>query len=56
VPLSIRQGYEEAYKIKELSPNAATTLARRTLQGMIRHRWNLSGKRKLSQEINRISY
>lgn len=36
VPLAIRNDYEEACKILNLSPKAAATLARRCLQGMIR--------------------
>ena len=36
VPLQIRQDYEEAYAILNLSPKASATLSRRCLQGMIR--------------------
>lgn len=34
--------FNEAWLILELSPKAAATLARRALQGMIRHRWEIS--------------
>lgn len=53
VPLTIRQDYEEACKIKELSPKSSATLARRALQGMIRNFWGISGK-SLYDEINQI--
>lgn len=36
VPQVVREDYEEAYLIKDLSPKAAATLCRRSLQGMIR--------------------
>lgn len=36
IPLAIRQDYEEACKIRDLSPKASATLSRRCLQGLIR--------------------
>ena len=36
VPLVVKNDYEEAYLIKDLSPKAAATLCRRALQAMIR--------------------
>jgi hypothetical protein len=36
VPAAIREDYEEACKIRELSPKASATLARRALQGILR--------------------
>jgi hypothetical protein len=36
VPLAIRQDYAEACLIRDLSPKAAATLARRSLQGILR--------------------
>jgi hypothetical protein len=53
VPKPIRDDYEEACLIKDLSPKASATLARRCLQGMIRDFWRVA-KPKLSQEISEI--
>lgn len=53
VPKPIRKDYEEAVAIRELSPKASATLARRALQGMIHNRWGVS-KRNLQQEIDAI--
>ena len=36
IPAALREDYYEACKIRDLSPKAAATLARRCLQGMIR--------------------
>ena len=36
IPEAIRQDYREACRIRDLSPKASATLARRCLQGMIR--------------------
>lgn len=41
VPKAIVEDYEEACKIKSLSPKASATLARRALQGMIRDFWEI---------------
>lgn len=53
IPETIREDYEEACKIKDLSPKSSATLARRALQGMIRDFWGISGK-SLYDEINQI--
>lgn len=54
IPVALRQDYEEACAIVELSPKAAATLVRRCLQGMIR---DFAGivKRTLVEEINSLS-
>ena len=54
VPEAIREDYQEACAIITDSPKAAATLARRCLQGMIRHFWQVSGKRSLKDEIDAI--
>lgn len=53
VPQAIRQDYQEACLIRDLSPKASATLARRCLQGMIR---DFHGVRKgrLKDEIDAI--
>jgi len=53
IPLALRQDYEEAYAILDLSPKASATLSRRCLQGMIRDFWGVTEKR-LVDEINAI--
>lgn len=53
VPDPIVEDYSEACRIKELSPKASATLARRCLQGMIRDFWKVSG-RTLFDEIEAI--
>lgn len=53
VPPSIRNDYKEACLIKDLSPKASATLARRCLQGMIRDFWNINRK-NLYEEINAL--
>lgn len=53
IPLAIRQDYEEACAILELSPKASATLSRRCLQGMIRDFWGVK-KGRLVDEINAI--
>jgi hypothetical protein len=50
VPLAVRQDYEEACSIVELSPKASATLARRALQGIIRDFWGIR-KSRLIEEI-----
>src|SRR5699024_3084660 len=54
VPKSIRNDYEEAYLIVNLSPKASATLSRRCLQGMIRDYWQISDERSLYHEIDAI--
>ena len=53
VPQSIREDYEEACLIVDLSPKAAASLARRCLQGMIRDFWGVK-KKNLLAEIEAI--
>lgn len=53
LPSQIAEDYYEASKIKNLSPKASATLARRCLQGMIRDFWKVSG-RSLFDEIEKI--
>lgn len=53
IPTAIRQDYEEAYSIVNLSPKASATLARRCLQGMIRDFHGIS-KSRLIDEINAL--
>lgn len=53
IPEAIRQDYEEACAIINLSPKASATLSRRCLQGMIRDFWGIS-KSRLIDEINEL--
>lgn len=53
VPKAIREDYEEACLIRDLSPKASATLARRCLQGMIRDFWGVR-KARLIDEIEEI--
>ncbi len=53
VPLAIRNDYEEACDIGELSPKASATLARRALQGIVRDFWGATG-RTLKDEIDSV--
>ena len=55
IPEQIRNDYEEACLIADLSPKASATLSRRCIQGMIRDFFQLNDKsRKLFDEINEI--
>lgn len=54
VPGPLRQDYEEACSIANLSPKAAATLARRCLQGMIRDFWGIK-KPRLVDEIAELA-
>ena len=49
VPQPIRDDYEEACKIRDLSPKASATLSRRCLQGMIRDFWGIKEKRLIDE-------
>lgn len=51
IPFQLREDYEEACKIVDLSPKAAATLARRCLQGIIRDYFGIT-KGRLVDEIN----
>lgn len=53
IPKAIRDDYEEACSIKDLSPKASATLSRRCLQGMIRDFYNVKEK-NLYLEIDAI--
>lgn len=53
IPKAIREDYEEACSIVNLSPKASATLCRRCLQGMIRDFWKIS-KNTLYEEINEL--
>ncbi|WP_322404560.1 DUF4145 domain-containing protein [Massilia luteola] len=53
IPAPLREDYEEACRIRDLSPKASATLSRRCLQGMIRDFWNVK-ERTLFDEINAI--
>ncbi len=53
IPKAIREDYEEAYSILQLSPKASATLARRCLQGMIHDFWNIHEK-NLNAEITSL--
>ena len=53
IPAQIRDDYQEACAIIELSPKAASTLFRRCLQGMLHDFWDIHGK-TLNQEITQL--
>lgn len=53
IPKAIREDYEEAHAILNLSPKASATLSRRCLQGMIRDFWKIS-KGRLVDEIDAL--
>ena len=50
IPLQLRDDYFEACLIKDKSPKASATLARRCLQGIIRDFWGIK-KKNLYEEI-----
>lgn len=53
IPEAIRQDYEEACAIVNLSPKASATLSRRCLQGMIRDFWGIK-ETNLSKAIGEL--
>lgn len=53
IPSAIKEDYEEACLILNLSPKASATLARRCLQGMIRNFWEVKPQ-NLAKEIESI--
>ena len=53
IPEPIKEDYYEACRIRDLSPKASATLARRCLQGMIRDFWKIS-KSRLVDEIDAL--
>jgi hypothetical protein len=54
IPLALREDYEQACAIRDLSPKAAATLVRRCLQGMIRDFCEITDKRTLNDEIRAL--
>lgn len=53
IPAPLREDYREACRVRDLSPKAAATLARRCLQGMIRDFCEIS-KSTLNAEISEL--
>lgn len=53
IPEQVRNDYEEAFSILNLSPKASATLSRRCLQGMIRDFWKVTGS-SLHDELEKI--
>lgn len=53
IPTSIKEDYEEAYRIVNLSPKASATLSRRCLQGMISDFWGIN-ERTLYKSIDKL--
>lgn len=53
IPIALRTDYTEACRIKDLSPKASATLARRCLQGMIRDYCSIN-KNRLVDEIDAL--
>lgn len=51
IPKPVKEDYYEACRIRDLSPKASATLARRCLQGMIRDFWGIS-KSSLKEEVD----
>lgn len=51
IPQAIQKDYYEACRIRDLSPKASATLARRCLQGMIRDFWAIK-KARLKDEVD----
>jgi hypothetical protein len=55
IPKALRDDYEEACSIADLSPKSAATLCRRCLQGMIRDFWEVNTKSdRLWEEMKAI--
>lgn len=54
IPTQLVQDYTEACKIRDLSPKASATLARRCLQGMIRDFHGIKDKKSLYDEIDAL--
>lgn len=54
VPKAVRDDYEEACKIVNLSAKASATLARRCLQTIIRDFWGIKNKPNLKEEIDAL--
>lgn len=54
IPSALREDYDEACAIRDISPKAAATLVRRCLQGMIRDFCDIRDKRTLNDEIKAL--
>ena len=54
IPQNIRNDYEEASAIVEISPKSAATLCRRCLQSMIYDFWKIEKKKNLKEEIEAL--
>lgn len=54
IPYALREDYDEACAIRDLSPKAAATLVRRCLQGMIRDFCKIHDKKTLNDEIKAL--
>lgn len=54
IPKQLVQDYAEACRIRDLSPKASATLARRCLQGMIRDFHGIKDKKSLYDEIDAL--
>lgn len=54
IPQALREDYDEACAIRDLSPKAAATLVRRCLQGMIRNFCKIEDQRTLDGEIRAL--
>ena len=54
IPYALREDYEEACAIRDLSPKAAATLVRRCLQGMIRNFCGINDEKTLNNEIKAL--
>ena len=50
----IVEDYNEAYRIRDLSPKSSATLSRRCLQSMVRNFWGVNDKKTLKEEIEAI--
>lgn len=53
IPIPIKNDYNEACRIRDLSPKSSATLARRCLQGMIRDFWSIS-RARLKDEVDAL--
>ena len=51
IPMEIREDYQEACLIKDLSPKASATLARRCLQSMVEDFWKVSKNKNLHDQL-----
>ena len=54
IPKNIREGYEEACKVADLSPKASAILARKCLEAMIKDFCKIKGSKNLATMIEEI--